>query len=116
MLTDSNIIEIRVLNTELSTHYYLHVREDRIRAFYDFMAQDRRAVPAPAMPGLSGRAIAGLDAIFHRRPSKFPAHDLLAWFRDNQAAYLGTQPEPAIDAPEIEDALERFSALYPPDT
>lgn len=117
MPTDPNVEEIRVLNSENNTHYYQYVRRDRIRAFYAFIVADRQTVPAAqiTMPGLSGPAIAGLDAIFDRRPLKFPTHDLLAWFRDNQKAYLGDYPNPTITTQEIEKALERFSAVYPPD-
>jgi|SRR5208337_1389242 len=115
MPTDSNVEEIKVLNSENSTHYYLRVRKDRLKAFYEFIMADRRTVFVPGMPGLSGAAIAGLDAIFDRRPFKFPAHDLLAWFRDNQTAYLGASPSPPIGTMEIEHALERFAAAYPPD-
>jgi hypothetical protein len=116
-MLDPNVEEIRVLNSENNTNYYLYVRRDRIRAFYDFVLADRQTAPAAqvAMPGLSGPAIAGLDAIFDRRPFKFPAHDLLKWFRDSQKAYLGEYPNPTITTQEIEKALERFSAAYPPD-
>jgi hypothetical protein len=114
---DPNVEEIRVLNSENNTHYYLYVRRDRIRAFYDFIVADRQTVPSAqiAMPGLSGTAIAGLDAIFDRRPLKFPAQDLLVWFRTAQKDYLGEYPNPTITVQEIEKALERFSSVYPPD-
>jgi len=112
---DPNVEEIRILNSENNTHYYQYLRRDRTRAFYEFILADRRTVFIPTMPGLSGAGIAGLDAIFDRRPLKFPVHDIVAWLRDNQKAYLGEYPNPTITAQEIEHALERFAALYPPD-
>lgn len=112
---DPNVEEIRILNSENNTHYYQYVRRDRIRAFFEFIISDRRTVFIPSMPGLSGAGISGLDAIFDRRPHKFPVHDIVKWFRDNQKAYLGEYPNPTITAQEIEHALERFAALYPPD-
>src|ERR1035437_1796549 len=103
MSTDPNVEEIRILNSEINTYFYLYVRKDRIKAFYDFILADRRTSSfAPSMPGLSGPALAGLDAIFDRRPFKFPVHDLLAWFRDSQTADLGAYPNPTITSQEIE--------------
>jgi hypothetical protein len=112
---DPNIEEVRILNSENHTHYYEYMRSNRLKAFYDFIVKDRRPNNSPKMPGLSGRALAGLDAIFARRPAKFPYQDILKWFRDEQKTYLGDYPNPTITVEEIEDALERFSELYPPD-
>lgn len=112
---DPNILEVRMLNSENNTNYFQYLRLDRLKSFYDFIVTDRRPSHCPKMPGLSGAAIAGLDAIFDRRPAKFPYIDVLRWMRDNQKEYLGEYPNPTITIEEIEDALERFSAVWPPD-
>jgi hypothetical protein len=106
---DANIEEVQILNSEINTRYYMYVRRDRLAAFRAFVLSDRRTVPPPRMPGLSGAAIAGLDAIFDRRPRKFPVQDILAWL----GTRLGSQ-EPPVALPEVEDALERFAVVYPP--
>ena len=116
MAPNPNIEQVRILNSELATHYYLYVRGDRVREFYAFITADRKPDLQPSpIPGLSWSAVLGLDAIFAKRPRKFPTHDLLVWLRDSQKGYLGEYPNPTITLPEIENALERFSAVYPPD-
>ena len=105
-----NVEEVQILNSEINTRYYMYVRRDRLAAFRLFVLSDRRTVTVPGMPGLSGAAIAGLDAIFDRRPRKFPVQDILSWLQGRIGA-----AEPPVTAHEVEDALERFSAVYPPD-
>jgi hypothetical protein len=108
-LMDANIEEVQILNSEINTRYYMHVRRDRLAAFSAFVVSDRRTAAMAAMPGLSGAAIAGLDAIFAHRPKKFPVQDILNWLCGRVIAY------PPVTTHEIEDALERFSVVYPPD-
>jgi hypothetical protein len=112
MDTATNIEEIQILNSEINTRYYMYVRRDRLGAFCNFVLSDRRTVPQPGMPGLNGAGIAGLDAIFDRRPRKFPVQDILAWLCRQAAASPGSPP---VTVHEVEDALGRFSAVYPPD-
>ena len=110
MLTE----EIRVFNSDIQTYYYLHIRKDRVQAFYSLIAQERHPARVSSMPGLSWAAISGLDAIFERRPLKFPVYDILHWFCDNALTYA-PQFDPPLTQAEIEHALERFATLYPTD-
>lgn len=113
MPTDPNVEEVRILNSENHTYYYQYLRRDRLQAFYWFLEQNRQPnPPVSPMPGLSGLAIAGLDAIFDRRPLKFPVNDILSWLRENQGHYV---PASNLDLKELEYGLEQFSKLYPPD-
>ena len=113
---DPNLEEIRIFNSENNTHYYLYIRKNRIQEFFSLITKDRHTAGSVSlMPGLTWAAVLGLDAIFDRRPEKFPVQDILHWFRDHQKQYLGEYPNPTITVREIENALERFSTLYPPD-
>lgn len=107
----ANVEEVQILNSEINTRYYMYVRKDRLGAFYSFLLTNRSNTPVPNMPGLSGAGIAGLDAIFERRPKKFPVHDILVWL----CARLGSPVNPPVTVYEIENALERFAKIYPPD-
>ena len=108
-MTEPNVEQVRIFNSEVSTHYYLYVRPDRLFAFKEFVLTDRRpGTPPPTMPGLSWSAILGLDAIFHQRPKKFPTNDILLWLQEQV-------DDITVSLAEIEDALERFSRQFPPD-
>jgi len=104
-----NVVDVRVLNSENNTYYYFAAREDRVRDFYQFILSDRHVQPEPWMPGMSYAATFGVKAIFCHFPERFPALDILNWFRNNQKQYLGEYPNPTIAVPEIESALERFA-------
>jgi hypothetical protein len=108
MATDPNILEVRIQNSENNTFYYLSIRRDRLDAFWAFLHQREFADAVPGMPGLSWAAMQGLDAIFDKRPRKFPVYDIIQWF------LLGCA-KAGITAAEIEKALEKFSTMYPPD-
>jgi hypothetical protein len=105
MATESNILEVRIRNSENSTDYYLYVRKDRLQAFHDLL-NSKRAPETPAgMPGLSWGAMLGLDAIFEKRPRKFPVYDILGFLAGDSGA----------SGAEVEKTLEKFAVLYPPD-
>jgi hypothetical protein len=107
MADPDNVQQISVFNPEHGKPFNLYVRPDRLLAFRDFVARDRRPAPPPAMPGLSWAAVMGLDAIFAQRPKKFPVEDILLWLANDCA--------PPVSVHEVECALERFSLLHPPD-
>ena len=106
-MDETNTLKISVFNSDNGRKFNLYVREDRYRAFQEFLTSRRGiAQPAaPGMPGLSWAAFLGLDAIFERRPKSFPARDILQFI----AYDSGSTPQ------EVESALELFSAIYPPD-
>lgn len=108
MVTDSNILEVRINNSENSTDYFLYVRKDRLEAFYTLVYTDRFVGAPQGMPGLSWSAMLGLDAIFEKRPRKFPVYDIITWL------YTGCV-KPGLTRPELEKALEQFATMYPPD-
>ena len=98
--------QVRILNSENGTHYFLYVRPERLVAFVGLASQGGGEPPGAGMPGLSWSAILGLDAIFSRRPKRFPVRDILLWLQ-------GLAPGSSL--PRLEAALGRFSALHPPD-
>ena len=107
-----NTEQVRIRNSENNTDYYLYVRKDRLDEFIQLVmadrAPDRKASP---MPGLSWAAICGLDAVFDRRPKKFPTSDIMNWLR----WIILDQFHVNVEQGEVEYALERFSAVRPPD-
>jgi len=108
-MEDFDVVKISVFNSVVGKNFDLYIRKDRLLAFYDLVMTRRNTgeykPEPPGMPGLSWSAIQGLDAIFERRPKKFPAHDIVQHFcRAGDAT-----PQ------EIEKALEVFSTMYPPD-
>lgn len=106
-----DVLKISVFNSDAGRKYDLYVREDRLKAFETFLLGRRDEYqPEASMPGLSWAAFQGLDAIFDRRPKKFPTHDILQFLAD----YLHGAT-PAVTSQEVEAALERFSCFYPPD-
>ena len=111
MATD-NVLEVRIKNSENHTDYYLYVRKDRLKAFYDLLNRNRCPETPVGIPGLSWSAMQGLDAIFDRRPRKFPVYDIVGFLMTD---YVPHSSSPAVTASEIEKTLERFAALYPPD-
>jgi hypothetical protein len=104
---------VNIFNSETKTEQPFGAREDRIRAFYQFIVGDRRTANSakPRMPGISGPAALGLSTMFFRVPGRFPADDILKWLRENQKTYLDGYPNPTITLEEIEDALGRFAAV-----
>jgi hypothetical protein len=109
MATDSNVLEVRIQNSENNTAYFLYVRRDRLEAFYNFLNANRCPETPKGMPGLSWAAMMGLDAIFEKRPRKFPVYDIINFLAND------VHSTPAVTAPEIERTLERFGTVYPPD-
>jgi hypothetical protein len=109
---DDNILKVSIFNSDLQRDFDLFVRKDRLAAFREFAASDRRPGHDAPMPGISWTATLGLDAIFERRPKRFPAQDILAYLAGYCTAHSHGDP---LTPPEVERALERFSALYPPD-
>lgn len=111
---DENVLQISVYNSASGKKHTLHVRKDRLAAFYEFVMRRRQVgeykPEPPGMPGLSWSAMLGLDAIFERRPKSFPAEDILQWIADDLHPGAG-----AATSHEVEKALEKFSAVYPPD-
>jgi hypothetical protein len=107
-MAEPNTQQISIFNSDSNRPFNLYVRTDRLQAFHDFIIGERHPeYRSSPMPGVSWAVMAGLDAIFARRPKKFPVHDILSW--------LANSLHPAVTTDEIEHALERFSALYPPD-
>ena len=100
------IRRVAIVNSETGPAHELFVRRRRLGEFLALVARAPRTPEPPVrMPGLSWAAICGLDAVFDRRPKKFPAQDIVAWL----GALAGTGPA------NIEAALEGFSKLRPPD-
>ena len=112
MGTDPNVLEVRIRNSENNTDYCLYVRKDRYRAFQNFLNRNRCPDTPPGMPGLSWGAMLGLDAIFEKRPRKFPVYDIITFLAKD---YIPHSSCPAVTLPEIEKTLEKFAAQYPPD-
>lgn len=111
---DENVLKISVFNSDAGRKFDLHVRKDRYKAFHEFLMRRRwngEYQPAVSgMPGLSWAAFMGLDAIFDRRPKNFPARDIVQFLADD--TLLG---DGIVTSHEVEAALERFSAIFPPD-
>jgi hypothetical protein len=105
MATESNVLEVKIRNSENHTDYYLYVRKERLQAFHDLLNSNRAPNTPDGMPGLSWGAMLGLDAIFEKRPRKFPVYDILRYLAADSGA----------SGAEIEKTLEKFAALYPPD-
>jgi hypothetical protein len=113
-MDESNVLKISILNSDAGRKFDLHVRRDRLKAFYELLMRrrcnDEYQPAASGMPGLSWSAFMGLDAIFDRRPKSFPARDILQFLADHTIPVGGP-----FTPHEVESALERFSALFPPD-
>lgn len=109
--TVPNATEVRIENSENHTHYYFTLRKDRLASFYQYLLENRAAaLPQSAMPGISGAAAFGLDAIFFGpKPSRFPAQDILVYLRDEQKNYLGEYPNPTVTVQEIEHVLGQWA-------
>jgi hypothetical protein len=108
---EDNTLKVSIFNSDLQRNFDLFVRKDRLKAFYDFTIGERHPERTASMPGLSWAAMLGLDAIFERRPKRFPVQDILTYLAGSCTAHTNDSVTP----PEIEYALERFSMLYPPD-
>jgi hypothetical protein len=111
---DDNTLKVSIFNSDLQRNFDLFVRKDRLKAFYDFTLGERHSERLASMPGLSWAAISGLDAVFERRPKRFPVHDIIAHLAGSCTAHALSHDVPVTPS-EIEYALERFSAVYPPD-
>jgi hypothetical protein len=105
MATDSYVLEVRIRNSENSTDYYLYVRRDRLQAFHDLLNSNRAPETPAGMPGLGYAAMLGLDAIFEKRPRRFPVYDILGYLAGDTGASRA----------EVEKVLEKFATVYPPD-
>lgn len=109
-----HIIEVRVMNSENSTYYYLYLRKDRLTGFYNFILRYRTMIaltkPIPG-PGVSAPAATGLNAIFTIIPQKFPLADILLWLCTKQKTYLGSQMRVTLQ--EIEAALAKYGQVVP---
>lgn len=109
-MVEPGVEQVQIFNSEFNKNFDLYVRRDRIEAFYRFLLTERHPDRrGNSMPGISWGAVLGLDAIFARRPKKFPVHDIILWLKE------GCVVTPEVTGDEIEYALERFSAMYPPD-
>jgi hypothetical protein len=113
---EPDVLRISVYNSDAGRKFDLRIRKDRYKAFQAFLMRRRwngeyRPVSG-GMPGLSWAAIMGLDAIFERRPKKFPVRDILRHLADDSVPGGGA---PAVTPHEVESALEAFSSVYPPD-
>jgi hypothetical protein len=108
---DKLVEEVRVMNSEIHTHYYMYIRRDRLVGFYDFMLRNRKTVSFGLLPGYSAATVLGLSAIFAHIPSKFPITDIIHWLRDEQKNYLGSYPNPTLTAEEICTALAEYSRV-----
>ena len=76
--------EATIRRTDNDTVCTMHYRADRLEAFVkmSFDDQDKRhslgcPTPMDPMPGLSGRAILGLDTIFADIPYRFPVDGIV---------------------------------------
>jgi hypothetical protein len=105
------LTEVRVLNSEINTHYFMNLREDRLRDFYKFMMENRRTVSFGHLPGYSAATVLGITTIFSYVPSKFPVVDVITWLRDEQKNYLGGYPNPTVTSDEICTALASFAEV-----
>jgi hypothetical protein len=105
MANDPNVLEVRITNSENQTNYFLYVRKDRLEAFHNLLNGNRAPNTPAGMPGLSWGAMLGLDAIFEKRPRRFPVYDIVGYLAAESGA----------SRPEVEKVLEKFAALYPPD-
>ena len=79
----AEIIEIRVLHSDLNTYYKMTARIDRLAAF------TASALSTPPNPerddwamGIAGGAVVGLNALITHIPNKFPMLDLLKFLRE----------------------------------
>lgn len=106
------LADVRVLNSEINTHYGLKVRQDRLRDFYTFVMANRKT-DLLYMPGMSYAATLGVNTIFPKIPPKFPAGDILFFLVNHAPEVLGFTPDPPLTTQEIENALERFAPLHP---
>lgn len=110
---DLDIKQISIFNSEQGKPFNLYIRADRHQAFGRFVIDERHADRQPSvMPGLSWAAILGLDAIFYKRPKKFPVDDILNFLAHDIIPHSDFPP---VTKAEVEYALERFAAVYPPD-
>lgn len=111
---DPNVVAVQIFNSEYQKLFTLYVREDRHKAFGQFVLDERYRreaagepePPSSVIPGLSWGAIMGLDAIFARRPKKFSTEDIVKWLQGDLIP---------LTKGEVETGLEKFSQLYPPD-
>jgi hypothetical protein len=102
--------QIQIFNSELNRNFSLYIRPERLHAFYQFLLRERHADRQPdPVPGISWAASLGLDAIFAKRPKKFPSNDIMIWLA------FGVTATPEVTKAEVEYALERFATVHPPD-
>lgn len=112
-----NIQEVRVLNSDNNTHYYMSVYDNRLRQFFAFVLADRKTcLQKTQMPGVAGPATLALEQLFTNVPTRFPLVDMIKWLRQEQKMLCGGEyPNPTITYEELEDALTRWVAKGIPD-
>jgi hypothetical protein len=110
-----SVAEIRVLNSENNTHYYMNLYVPTVKEFFKFLLANRKNVyQTNGMPGVAGPATLALERIFANVPTKFPLMDLIRFLRQEQKHFCGefmfspTYPNPTITYEELEDALVRW--------
>jgi hypothetical protein len=109
----TNIAEVRVLNSEINTHYYMNLYVPEVKEFFQFVLANRKIVPPPnGMPGVSGPATLALERLFANVPSKFPLVDLIRFLQKERGHFCSIS-NPAVETlditcEEIEDALIRW--------
>jgi hypothetical protein len=110
------ILTISVFNSEAQRNFNLYVRQDRLLAFHNFLMRNRCPdTPSSVMPGISWGAVLGLDAIFERRPKRFPVSDILTFLAEDYKNNTLPSSLPPPTSAEIEKVLGLFAAEYPPD-
>ena len=111
-MDETNVLTISVFNSDAGRKFNLYLRDDRYRAWLDFLNRNRQPDAKPGMPGLSWAAIQGLDAIFEKRPRSFPVRDILAFLASDYHPHSSCPP---ITTTEVGLVLEQFAKVYPPD-
>jgi hypothetical protein len=113
-----NIQEVRVLNSDNNTHYYMSVYANRMEQFFAFVLADRKTClqKINQMPGVAAPATLALEQLFTNVPPRFPLPDMIRWMRQEQKMLCGGEyPNPTITYEELEDALARWVAKGIPD-
>jgi hypothetical protein len=105
-----NIAEVRILNSENNTNYFINLYVDKAEDFFRFALANRKTALHPSpMPGVSGPATLALEMLFLNVPARFPLTDLIKFLRNEQKSFNnGEYPNPTMVFEEIEDALIRW--------
>lgn len=115
-----NIVDVRVLNSEINSYYSMPVRSDRLAAFLAALADDvaqpgyEHLSDAELATGVSGSATLGMNTIFTHIPQRFPVIDILRYLRRSYYALFDTEMyDTQISLRDVEAALARFAATVP---